>query len=196
VRLADHDRSGRAQPRDDVGVGELRRTERVGSPRSHLSRDVCVVLDRDGDPEQRAVLPRGVERVRLIRFGPGAIGKDDAVCVEARVQCVDPLEGRLDELVMLSLGTGHSLQHIEGPSHNWGYVQWIRPLIDLMLDGVNGIADYQCRQILRDRYCRFAPTFPPDKNIGMDAVDQIPYMVDFAERLDLSEVANWLIANW
>jgi patatin-like phospholipase/acyl hydrolase len=129
----------------------------------------------------------------------GVFATNPAMCALAQTQ--DPRneapdQGRLDELVMLSLGTGHSLQHIEGPSHNWGYVQWIRPLIDLMLDGVNGIADYQCRQILRDRYCRFAPTFPPDKNIGMDAVDQIPYMVDFAERLDLSEVANWLIANW
>jgi uncharacterized protein len=129
----------------------------------------------------------------------GVFATNPAMCALAQTQ--DPRNealdrGRLDELVMLSLGTGHSLQYIEGPSHSWGYVQWIRPLINLMLDGVNGIADYQCRQILRDRYHRFAPTFPPDKNIAMDAVDQIPYMIDFAEHLDLSEIVTWLTANW
>jgi hypothetical protein len=129
----------------------------------------------------------------------GVFATNPAMCALAQTQ--DPRNapddrGPLDELVLLSLGTGHSLQHIEGPTHNWGYVQWIRPLIDLMLDGVNGIADYQCRQILRDRYCRFAPTFPPDKTIGMDAVDEIPYMVDFAEHLDLTELVAWLTATW
>jgi hypothetical protein len=65
-----------------------------------------------------------------------------------------------------------------------------------MLDGVNGIADYQCTQLLGDHYCRVAPTLPPDKSIGMDAVDQIPFLVEFANGLDLSATAEWLRANW
>jgi hypothetical protein len=65
-----------------------------------------------------------------------------------------------------------------------------------MLDGVNGIADYQCNQVLRDHYHRLAPVFPPDKQIGMDAVDEIPYLADFATQLDLTETADWLRANW
>ena len=79
---------------------------------------------------------------------------------------------------------------------DWGYWQWVRPLLDVMLDGVNGIADYQCTQLLGGHYHRLAPTFPPDKSIGMDAVAQIPYLVDFANHLDLSATADWLRANW
>jgi hypothetical protein len=65
-----------------------------------------------------------------------------------------------------------------------------------MLDGVNGIADYQCRQILEERYFRVAPTFPPDREIGMDAVDDIPYMIDFAESIDLTAATTWLRETW
>ena len=76
-------------------------------------------------------------------------------------------------------------------------MQWIRPLVYLMLEGVNGIADYQCRQILGDdHYFRLAPTFPADKSIDQDEVDEIPYMVEFAEQLDITAAADWLRANW
>jgi patatin-like phospholipase len=102
----------------------------------------------------------------------------------------------LAELRLLSLGTGRTLRFIEGDRLDWGYWQWVRPLIDVMLDGVNGIADYQCTQLLGEHYHRLAPTFPPDKSIGMDAVDQIPYLIDFANGLDLSATADWLRTNW
>jgi patatin-like phospholipase/acyl hydrolase len=129
----------------------------------------------------------------------GVFATNPAMCALAQTQ--DPRNepadrAGLDEIRMLSFGTGHSLQYIDGPSHDWGYVQWIKPLISLMLDGVNGIADYQCRQILRDRYCRFAPTFPPEVNISQDDVSQIPFMVEFANELDLSDITDWLATNW
>lgn len=102
----------------------------------------------------------------------------------------------LDEVVLLSLGTGTSLNYIKGAVHNWGYVQWIKPLVSIMLDGTAGIADYQCRQLLADRYHRLAPVFPRGMSIPMDGVDRIPYMVDFAETLDLTETIDWLKTVW
>ena len=30
----------------------------------------------------------------------------------------------------------------------------------------------------------------------MDAVDDIPYMIDFAESLDLTVAANWIRTTW
>jgi len=62
----------------------------------------------------------------------------------------------LGDIVLLSLGTGTNLQYIKGQVHDWGYAQWVKPLINLMLDGTAGIADYQCRQILDARYHRLA----------------------------------------
>ncbi|TMK55120.1 MAG: hypothetical protein E6G60_20435 [Actinobacteria bacterium] len=72
----------------------------------------------------------------------------------------------------------------------------MRPLISLMLDGTNGIADYQCARVLGDRYFRLAPTFPPGREIAMDDVNEIPYLVDFALSLDLGELVGWLRDTW
>ena len=102
----------------------------------------------------------------------------------------------LGDVRLLSLGTGRSLVYIEGDRHDWGYLQWVRPLISLMLDGTNGIADYQCARILGDRYFRLAPTFPPGREIAMDDVNEIPYLVDFALSLDLGELVGWLRDTW
>ncbi len=66
----------------------------------------------------------------------------------------------------------------------------------IALDGVMGIADYQCRQILGRNYHRLAPVFPPDKIIGLDAVDRIPDLVKFAEGVDISNAVKWLKAAW
>jgi len=102
----------------------------------------------------------------------------------------------LEEVVLLSIGTGTSLLYIEGQELDWGYAQWAKPLVSLMLDGTAGIADYQCRQILGSRYHRMAPVFPPGVSIPMDAVDRIPEMVRFAEGVDLSETIHWLSTQW
>jgi patatin-like phospholipase/acyl hydrolase len=102
----------------------------------------------------------------------------------------------IDEIVLLSLGTGTSLFYIRGKTLDWGYAQWIKPLISLMLDGISGIADYQCHQMLRKRYHRLAPIFPPDVSIPMDDVGKIPYMIQFAEGFDLRSTVRWMRRHW
>jgi patatin-like phospholipase/acyl hydrolase len=129
----------------------------------------------------------------------GVFATNPSMCALAQTQ--DPRipadeRADLDTVRVLSLGTGRSLVHVEGQSLDWGYLQWVRPLIGLMLDGTNGIADYQCAQILRERYHRLAPTFPPDCEIGMDAVGDIPYLVEFAEQLDLGPTIEFLRSTW
>ena len=129
----------------------------------------------------------------------GVFATNPTMCALAQTQDVRiPTTERADlsELRVLSLGTGRSLEYIEGQNLDWGYVQWVRPLINIMLDGVNGIADYQCRQILGDRYHRVAPTFPPGEKVAMDDVHRMPWLVDFATSLDLSETTEWLRAMW
>lgn len=100
----------------------------------------------------------------------------------------------LQDVRLLSLGTGRSLEYLQGSRHDWGYLQWVRPLISIMLDGTNGIADFQCEQLLGDRYFRLAPTFPQGTTIAMDDVDRIPELVDFANALDLEPLVEWLTA--
>ncbi|MGB5424085.1 MAG: patatin-like phospholipase family protein [Desulfobacterales bacterium] len=102
----------------------------------------------------------------------------------------------LDEVVLFSLGTGTSLQYIKGRTLDWGYAQWARPLVSPMMEGTAGIADYQCYQILDAHYHRLAPVFPTGTTVPLDAVDKIPYLIDFAESLALDKTIAWLKQHW
>jgi len=103
---------------------------------------------------------------------------------------------KLNEIRLFSLGTGTPLHYIPGKTHDWGYAQWVKPLIKLMLDGSVGVADYQCHQLLGARYHRLAPKFPPKVAIGSDDVKRIPELIKLAKDVDIAPSVNWLKANW
>lgn len=102
----------------------------------------------------------------------------------------------LDNISLLSLGTGINLQYIKEKSVDWGYAQWAKPLISLMLDGLSGIADYQCKQILSERYHRLAPVFPEGMKIDMDAVDKIEDMIQFTNGVSIDQTVKWIESEW
>lgn len=102
----------------------------------------------------------------------------------------------LDEVVMLSLGTGVSLTYIKGQTLDWGYAQWAQPLINVLMDGVAGISDYQARQLLDDRYHRLQIVFKPNETIALDAVDKLERMDEIATGHPLQETVDWLRDVW
>ena len=127
----------------------------------------------------------------------GVYAANPSMCALAQTQDPRiPTMPKIDEIVLLSLGTGLSLQHIAAKSPDWGDAQWIEPLLGIMLDAVSGIADYQCRQILRERYFRLAPLFPAGTAVAMDAVAQGPFMIEFAQSVNLADAAGWLRTHW
>jgi hypothetical protein len=127
----------------------------------------------------------------------GVYASNPAMCALAQTQDrrYNPTPA-LEEVRLLSLGTGTSLQYVKGRALDWGYAQWVKPLISLMLDGTAGIADYQCRQILGQSYHRLAPVFPAGVTVPMDDVDKIPYMIEFAEALPIDATIDWLRQTW
>jgi hypothetical protein len=127
----------------------------------------------------------------------GVYANNPSMCALAQSQD-SRLPGRpaLSDVVLFSVGTGTPLVYVPGKRLDWGYAQWVQPLIYLMLDGVTGIADYQCQKFLAERYHRLAPTFPPGISMPLDAVKRIPEMIQFAESIDLSATIKWLRQHW
>ena len=123
---------------------------------------------------------------------PGMIAVVQAI--STRNQPQDRVD--LDEIVMLSVGTGVSLNYIKGQKLDWGFAQWAKPLINVLQDGVAGISDYQARQLLGDRYHRMQIVFDPSETIPLDAVDKIPRMDEIAKAADLNAVVTWLQEQW
>jgi patatin-like phospholipase/acyl hydrolase len=102
----------------------------------------------------------------------------------------------VDDIVMLSIGTGASLSYITGQTLDWGLAQWAKPLINVLTEGVAGISDYQSRQLLGDRYHRLQVTFDPSENIALDDVDKIPRMDQIGQDADLDDVIEWIRDVW
>jgi hypothetical protein len=127
----------------------------------------------------------------------GVYANNPAMCALAQTQ--DPRYGppaKLDEVHLLSFGTGLNLQSIKGQSLDWGYWRWAKPIIYLMLEATTEIADYQCDKILGGRYHRLAPVFPPGKMYALDDVDKIPEMRDFAMNQKIDSTVGWLKQVW
>jgi patatin-like phospholipase/acyl hydrolase len=60
------------------------------------------------------------------------------------------------EVVLLSLGTGqHTRRRSFADVDDWGLVEWARPILDVVFDGISDAVDYQLRHLLGDaRYWR------------------------------------------
>ena len=111
------DRARRAQPPDDLAVGALAGgRSSVGAERGRLARDVHVVLDRDRHAEERPPVAALAERVGLRPARP--LGEHHAERVELRVEALDALQARVDELARRDLAGGDQLGLARGPGED------------------------------------------------------------------------------
>jgi len=97
----------------------------------------------------------------------GVFANNPGMCALAQTQ--DPrlsVSIPFETIKMLSIGTGFFPFHLEG-EESWGLAQWAPHLVDLLMDGVNEVADFQVAQMLPDgNYLRLAPQLLA--NIAMD----------------------------
>lgn len=89
-----------------------------------------------------------------------------------------------------SVGTGLNPTYIEGDQLDWGFGQWAKPLIQLMIEGVMGVADYQCARLLSQRYHRLAPTLP--KPVGLDEWRKTDELIRYASRAPIAKTVRWI----
>jgi uncharacterized protein len=128
----------------------------------------------------------------------GVIANNPSVAAIAQV-----LDGRnqaterttLTGIKLLSVGTGVSLQYVAGVDHDWGDAQWIKPILNVMMDGSVGVADFECQQLLGSSYCRVDPVFPAGKSFAMDDVSKIVDLMALAQSYDLTSTIAWLQAS-
>lgn len=110
----------------------------------------------------------------------------------ALAQALEPNTGGqvLGNVSVLSVGTGRNARYVPAQASDWGWVQWAPHIIDLVLDGTSGVADYECRQLLGPRYHRLNPFLP--ERIDLDDVAKIPRLREIAERVMLEPALDWL----
>jgi patatin-like phospholipase/acyl hydrolase len=108
----------------------------------------------------------------------GVFANNPALCAYAEARGFDFGEGRnkpsAEGMVLFSIGTGSAVKRkLEHKNiRNWGVLEWIRPMIDIMMSGVSQTVHYQLKQIFGsvgkpDQYIRIEPELH-NANADMD----------------------------
>jgi len=120
----------------------------------------------------------------------GVVAGNPSMCALAQALHKHTGGQKLDDIILFSLGTGQNPRYLETLDGDWGLVQWAPHMINLMFEGNSGLADYQCRQLLGERYFRLNPLLPAP--IGMDRVDHIPALKRIAAQTSLIQTMDWV----
>lgn len=116
----------------------------------------------------------------------------------ALAAALDPRSGNqnLSNIVLLSFSTGCEDRYIKGDTHNWGWGQWARPLVSIMINGVMGVADFQCKQILDNRYHRVDHVMERTVNLNDARSSTLQYLTNEANSVNLAPTLSWLQTHW
>lgn len=78
----------------------------------------------------------------------GVFANNPSLCAYAEVRKKFKDNPAAKDMAILSIGTGYVKKSYEyKDAKDWGMVEWIKPLIDIMMSGVSETVDYQMAQI-------------------------------------------------
>jgi len=112
------------------------------------------------------------------------------------VQALDTRAARqqLENIHLLSLGTGKVNRYIEGEDLDWGILKWGPQLFNLLFEGSTGMVDFECKQLLKGRYHKLDVVL--EEAYDLDNWQDISKLVELANEEDISETVEWLARNW
>lgn len=108
----------------------------------------------------------------------GVFVNNPTLCAYSEAYKMLPGKPQASDIAILSIGTGFVRKSYDyNSAKNWGMVEWIKPLIDIMMSGVADVVDYQMRQIfdgddVPKQYLRINTELPIDVNPDMDDASQ------------------------
>ncbi len=134
------------------------------------------------------VQPPGGGGAELALVDGGVFANNPAMCAYAEAARLRPD----DPVTLVSLGTGEQTHAMSfAQTEHWGLVEWARPIIDVVFDGIADTVDYQLRHLLGDGYWRLQCVL----NDASDALDDasarnLTRLVDTAEALVAAQDAR------
>jgi patatin-like phospholipase/acyl hydrolase len=123
----------------------------------------------------------------------GVVAANPAMAAVALALDPRVADAPLADIRVLSLGTGTVTRYVDAGESgrlDWGVVQWGRPLVNILIEGVMGVADYQVRQLLGERYFRLSPPLPREiSHFGLRGLGELARVAEAAE---LDATVRWI----
>jgi patatin-like phospholipase/acyl hydrolase len=100
----------------------------------------------------------------------GVFANNPSMCAYAEAK---KMYGNNEEILLVSVGTGALTRRITyDDSRKWGLVEWARPLLDVVFDGVSQSVEYQLKQLLcQDDNHIYNFRFQTKLDVGNDNMD-------------------------
>lgn len=124
----------------------------------------------------------------------GVVANNPSACALAQALHAETGGQRVADVTLLSVGTGANPRWVESQDGDWGFIQWAKPVIGIAMEGAAGVADYQCRQILDERYYRLQPVLP--RPIPLDDIGSCDVLESVGATAPVDEVLGWLDAQY
>ena len=109
---------------------------------------------------------------------------------------IDSERFALEDIVMLNIGTGRNNKFIDQNPLRYGTLEWISPLINILMDASDNVVNYSCDQLIGERYLTIEAILDIQNVIEMDNETKFNDMLNIANNLDLSEYVEWLKEYW
>jgi uncharacterized protein len=120
----------------------------------------------------------------------GVAACNPAMCALAQALNAETGGQKLENVVLLSMGTGYNPHYLPVEDVDWGMVQWVPHILDIMLDGDIDVVNYQVDQLLGEKLLRINPILPIP--IGMDTIKAIPDLLKTADQVPLDGIVAWI----
>lgn len=104
----------------------------------------------------------------------------------------------IDNIKILSIGTGNGLDKIFRDTSNWGLFQWAfnplskgySPLLSIVLDGMADLDSFYCTELLKDNYFRIDPNI--SKFVSLDSYKLVHYLRTVGDNVDLTSTFDFI----
>lgn len=128
------------------------------------------------------------------------VANNPSMCALAQALNSETLH--LEDVSILSIGTGLNLRYLPQQDADWGWSQWMfqlhplqrdwytMPLIYMMWEGGVELANYQCRQLLREHFHRLDPVLP--EVVDIDDVGKLKLLAWAGEATQIGDTLTWL----
>jgi patatin-like phospholipase/acyl hydrolase len=108
----------------------------------------------------------------------------------------------LEDICLLSIGTGLTPSIVKANTTNWGVVQWMlnpfgtpsEPILNILFQGVVEADQKMSKFLLGQRFWRLNP--PLIRQTMLDDWKAVPELIKTASDYDLKPTLDWIAANW
>ncbi|MCT4507514.1 MAG: patatin-like phospholipase family protein [Tepidibacter sp.] len=130
----------------------------------------------------------------------GVIANNPSLASICVAKDIDGANKKLEDMRLLSIGTGFTPENIKVDTRKWGAIEWglgqnpPYPLLSILFDGNMEADNYYSSGLLMDNFLRVNPEL--SKSIALDSCKQIPYLVNVADTYDIKFANDWIKDSW